>query len=421
MEKWLDKYKTPKAQNGIEGTMGGLTDIGFDYNGAWGGPSMAMGGSLSGPTGMFYARVGAPSNGKYAKKTMASAQNGMEMKYYQDGLDFRPKTISQNGSLITPYGQWEYPGEITTIPSNQITMQGVPYPVLGISDTGDTRMMYPGEDYTFDGESVTEYPVMQKGGRVPIYVDNPNDPRLRAYQDSLSLHNKEKKIYETETGLKYSNLLASKRSNIPDGPAYGYTLSGKPLYGYKKPVQPVEYRKSEPPTLYVDDLNNPRLKAYQDSLMLSSRSRNNPNSMVSIQQWEKSRGKGSAAAYKEKGMMPIGIREFSEQPYRASEPVFAKPKQKVEYRKPQPKKEEPVKKTEQPKLVEKKQNVYEGTPLYSPGAGSGLPSSLVGFVNKGDTTFIKPEDYERFAVPKYGREYIESKKKKNGGWLEKYK
>ena len=36
---WLDKYsdETPKAQNGIEGTMGGLTDKGFDYNGAWGG------------------------------------------------------------------------------------------------------------------------------------------------------------------------------------------------------------------------------------------------------------------------------------------------------------------------------------------------------------------------------------------------
>ena len=37
MKKWLDKYEAPKAQNGIEGTMGGLTDKGFNYNGAWGG------------------------------------------------------------------------------------------------------------------------------------------------------------------------------------------------------------------------------------------------------------------------------------------------------------------------------------------------------------------------------------------------
>ena len=77
---WLDKY-TPKAQNGIEGTMGGLTDIGFDYNGAWGGPSMQMGGSIPGTVGFTYARTQdpAPSNGPYAKKTMSSAQDGKKV------------------------------------------------------------------------------------------------------------------------------------------------------------------------------------------------------------------------------------------------------------------------------------------------------------------------------------------------------
>ena len=99
MKKWLDKYEAPKAQNGIEGTMGGLTDVGFNYNGAWGG-QFAMGGNLPGTTGMMYARIGAPSNGPYAKKTKASAQNGMEMKYYQEGLDFKPKTISQDGTRV---------------------------------------------------------------------------------------------------------------------------------------------------------------------------------------------------------------------------------------------------------------------------------------------------------------------------------
>jgi hypothetical protein len=34
---WLDSYDVPQAQNGIEGTMAGLTDKGFNYNGAWGG------------------------------------------------------------------------------------------------------------------------------------------------------------------------------------------------------------------------------------------------------------------------------------------------------------------------------------------------------------------------------------------------
>lgn len=64
-----------------------------------------MGGALPGSVGFMYARTQdpAPSNGKYAKKTKASAQNGSVIK------DDR--------------GQWAYPGEITEIGSNDITMQ----------------------------------------------------------------------------------------------------------------------------------------------------------------------------------------------------------------------------------------------------------------------------------------------------------
>jgi hypothetical protein len=69
--------------------------------------NMAMGGSLPGAVGFTYARVAgnAPSNGKYAKKTKASAQNGAEMRYYQEGLDWKPKTISKNGSQLTKLDQ----------------------------------------------------------------------------------------------------------------------------------------------------------------------------------------------------------------------------------------------------------------------------------------------------------------------------
>lgn len=63
-------------------------------------------------------------------------------------------------------GQWKYPGQVTKIPSNQITMQGVNYPVQGIDDTGYSQMMYPGMDYTFPGEYVTEYPMAQNGAQV---------------------------------------------------------------------------------------------------------------------------------------------------------------------------------------------------------------------------------------------------------------
>jgi|TARA_R100000455_G_C6273437_1_gene131118 hypothetical protein len=60
-------------------------------------------------------------------------------------------------------GQLTNPGKITKINSNNITMKGVDFPVLGISDTGDKKMMLPGKDYKFDGNSVTEYPMAQEG------------------------------------------------------------------------------------------------------------------------------------------------------------------------------------------------------------------------------------------------------------------
>ena len=186
---WLSKYNnTSEAENGIEGTMAGLTDQGFDYNGAWGG-TMAMGGSLPGSVGFTYARTQdpAPSNGPYAKKTKASAQNGQEMKFYQEGLDWKPKNISNDGSVIEDdRGQLEYPGEITKINSNEITMQGVPYNVLGISDTGDTQMMQPGQDYTYEGKSVTEYPMAQRGRVIRKNTRDTNvlEDATKWYQDN---------------------------------------------------------------------------------------------------------------------------------------------------------------------------------------------------------------------------------------------
>lgn len=108
--------------------------------------------------------------GSDAYQAYDQKQNGGEMSFYQEGLDFTPKTISKNGSVIKDdMGQWAHPGEITEIDSNDITMEGVDYPVLGVSDTGDEQMMYPGEDYKFDGNSVTEYPILKKGGWLNKY------------------------------------------------------------------------------------------------------------------------------------------------------------------------------------------------------------------------------------------------------------
>lgn len=66
--------------------------------------------------------------------------------------------------LFTEEGQWAYPGQVTKIPSGDITMQGVPYPVLGVDNYGNQQMMQPGAHYTFPGQYVTEYPQVAYGG-----------------------------------------------------------------------------------------------------------------------------------------------------------------------------------------------------------------------------------------------------------------
>lgn len=80
------------------------------------------------------------------------AKNGGWLDSYEEG-----------GVIKDDMGQWAHPGEITEINSNDITMQGVPYDVIGISDTGDTKLMKPGKNYKFKGKKVTEYPMAKNG------------------------------------------------------------------------------------------------------------------------------------------------------------------------------------------------------------------------------------------------------------------
>jgi hypothetical protein len=406
----------PKAQNGIEGTMGGLTDKGFNYNGAWGG-QFAMGGMLPGVQGHMYARTGAPSEGKYAKKTLPSAAEGYEilpdptdperkyklsavvqsakdilnpvlrsknpklydewqkgrveairsgdvgkydvekslpiyltsdemrtelskhnkkyydeyitalkeldmfkglgresyagqiegqkplenllygyrlstapvnlgvdkpgegfryaynpstgeykkevmkgggkmMSYYQQGLDFQPKTISKKGSKIKKDndGYWnpENWGKPVEIDSNEITMQGVYEPLLGVSDTGDTQMMFPGEDYTFEGESVTEYPVAQNGINQLDAQPNKKLDQLLNFTNFNDMANakKGKKIPKAQIGINSSNLNflstganAAKQFNTYNNISSGIQAGSKIGQAIQRVIQAVEQKK----------------------------------------------------------------------------------------------------------------------------------------------------------------------------------
>ena len=114
--------------------------------------------------------------------------------------DFAPyikvdKSKKKEGGVIKDNrGQWDHPGEITEIDSPYITMQGVPYNVLGVSDEGDTKLMEPGKDYKFKGKKVTEFPVAKLGindldaqpkkklNQLLNFTNNPDKDWLKKYQ-----------------------------------------------------------------------------------------------------------------------------------------------------------------------------------------------------------------------------------------------
>ena len=99
-----------------------------------------------------------------------------------EGLPNGPNYVNttSEGFIISERGQWDYPGQKTLIPSNNITMKGVPYPVFGTDDTGYSQMMYPGAEYTFPGSMVYETPMMQSGGTF-----NPETDEFIGFVDEL--------------------------------------------------------------------------------------------------------------------------------------------------------------------------------------------------------------------------------------------
>ena len=134
------------------------------------GKDFAMGGSLPGAVGFTYARTSSiPSKGPHRNKvdkTDASAQNGQEMSYYQHGLDWKPKMISRDGSVIKDdRGQWAHRGKVTEIQGNTMATHGYgDLPLYVVPDVGEPRMVEANTGtHTFPGATkFTEYPINKK-------------------------------------------------------------------------------------------------------------------------------------------------------------------------------------------------------------------------------------------------------------------
>jgi len=92
-------------------------------------------------------------------------------------------------------------------------MKGVDFPVLGISDTGDKKMMLPGKDYKFDGSSVTEYPMAQEGGG--LNKEGVNQYQfLKSYMNSQMYQDRLKKEFPNYTDKQIAEEAKTRLNNV---------------------------------------------------------------------------------------------------------------------------------------------------------------------------------------------------------------
>lgn len=138
-----------------------------------------------------------------------------------------PKNIIED-----PRGQWAHPGEITRIPSDRITMQGVPYPVMAYPNMGEPQMMYPGGEYYFPGaDYVDEYPELKKGGtpKSLVKMPKPSKKGLASKKFSRSLEATNRLFTENPLFAKPK----SKKRKVFD-PNAQYQMGGDPGDKFKK-------------------------------------------------------------------------------------------------------------------------------------------------------------------------------------------
>ena len=95
---------------------------------------------------------------------------------FREGLPGGPNEIkgSVKGSVSNTGYKRNSPdvdNDFNIIPSPYITMAGVDFPVYGEDNLGNSQMMYPGEDYKFPGDYVTEMPAYGSGGLTQWFAE----------------------------------------------------------------------------------------------------------------------------------------------------------------------------------------------------------------------------------------------------------
>ena len=93
------------------------------------------------------------------------------------GLPGGPNEVTSKGSIsVEGYkeGSPDFNNDFNIIESSNITMEGVPFPVMGTDNFGNSEIMMPDLNYQFPGDIVIEIPLAQVGGTMDTaYDDHP--------------------------------------------------------------------------------------------------------------------------------------------------------------------------------------------------------------------------------------------------------
>lgn len=217
------------------------------------------------------------------QKTQNVPQKGIHLNY--DHI-FNSMVIGNLGQAVANNSENSYQNAVLRF--NQQKFNPLNY--LPENPNVSEQAKYGMEEFG-DGGETGEDPKAKQPAPQPIVVNNPNDPRLKAYQDSLSLHNMAQlynmKSYDLKTpskpveyhkgdGWNKENIKSEREGNIfpIDRNSVGWDKESLQLYDlgqnmntkgiksnispsgyyqgegyfpyYKKPVQPVVYQKAPP-------------------------------------------------------------------------------------------------------------------------------------------------------------------------------
>lgn len=155
---------------------------------------------------------------------------------------------------VTNTGYWpdspDRNNDFNIIPSNNITMEGMDIPLMGVSNKGDKKLMVPGKNYKFKGDSVMETPVdkgiflgayKQVGGQlVPHNTDNKQLSKAQNGKEQIKLNIPQQ--FRTAP-----NLVDQVHINIPKTSGLGdFTTHREP----KEEYPTVQLPKKEEPRIF---------------------------------------------------------------------------------------------------------------------------------------------------------------------------